>query len=440
MKRFILTSTMLMPLLSFGQTAAADSCGTTLSLGQGRTLLGTMVGDPGTDGGKTNNQSFTAAMGQPATLIDTYVDDAVTPDKWADSANYSAAGIAQLGDPSKIIPVVGIPMAIVGHNGDEDFRAIARGDWDTAILNTFQIYVDHGFRAFYIRLGWEMDGDWYPWSVNPSNAADFVAAFQRIATLARSYKQALIAIMWNPGYVPNAAASFMSYFPGAQYVDSIGIDTYGAASGVPDTAPFASPDPHAYTLQDAIGLAKATGKPLSLPETGGGPGDTAFPENLAKVITASGVKVDAMIVWDDYYGLATSGHWSDDPAASAAWKKAFADIAASSAAASGISQAANCVEATAAQVGATATNVSWSGGAGPSPADVPVAPTVAAPPATVAAAVASADQEAQNVEAQIKALQTQVDALTAAQKGMGMCDIPGLQAVGSSTPNPTAAQ
>lgn len=437
MKRFLLASTILAPLLSFGQTAAADSCGTTLSLGQGRTLLGTMVGDPGTDGGKANNRSFTAAMGQQATLIDTYVDDGVTPDKWADSANYSAGGIAQLGDTSKIIPVVGIPMAIVGHNGDDDFRAIARGDWDTAILNTFQIYHDHGFLAFYIRPGWEMDGDWYPWSVNPSNAADFVAAFQRIATLARSYKQALIAIMWNPGYVPNAAASFMSYFPGAQYVDSIGIDTYGAASGVPDTAPFASPDPHAYTLQDAIALAKSTGKPLSLPETGGGPGDTAFPENLAKVITASGVKVDAMIVWDDYYGLATSGHWSDDPAASAAWKKAFTDIAASSATASGISQGASCVQTTEAQVSATATHASWSGEASAPPSDAPAPPPVAAPPATVAAAVASADHEAQDVEDQIKALQEQVDALTVAQKSMGMCDMPGIQAVGSSTRNPT---
>lgn len=340
MKSIILASTMLMLLLSFGQSVAADSCSGGLSLNQGATMLGTMVGDPGTDGGKTNNQSFTAAMGQPATLVDTYVDDSVPPDRWADSANYSASGIAQLGDPKNILPVVGIPMAIIGHNGDEDFKAIARGDWDTAILNTFQIYVNHGFPGFYIRPGWEMNGDWYPWSVTPSNAADFVAAFQRIATLARSFPNALIAIMWNPGYIPNGGTSFMSFFPGAQYVDSVGIDTYGAASGVPDTAPFAPPNPNAYTLQDAIALAKSIDRPLSLPETGGGPGDTAFPQNLAEVITKSGVKVDAMIIWDDYYGLATSGHWSDDPAASSAWKQAFTAIAASSAAAS--SKGASC--------------------------------------------------------------------------------------------------
>jgi hypothetical protein len=374
MKSIILASTMLMPLLPLGQAAMAEPCGAGLSMSQGATMLGTMVGDPGTDGGKENNRSFTAAMGRQATLIDTYVDDSVMPDKWADSANYSASGIAQLGDPKNIIPVIGIPMAIVGHKGDDDFKAIIRGDWDIAIQNTFQIYVDHGFLGFYIRPGWEMNGDWYPWSVNPSNAADFAAAFAHITDLAHKFQNALIAVMWNPGYVPNASASFMSYFPGADKVDSIGIDTYGAASGVPDTAPFATPNPNAYTLQDAIALAKSTDRPLSLPETGGGPGDTAFPENLAKVIVESGVKVDAIIIWDDYYGLATSGHWSDDPAASGAWKQAFTAIAASSAAASG--GGSNCAK--------SATS---------SPAATTAAVTIGQSPTTTRATVVAAVQD-----------------------------------------------
>src|SRR3954454_7550966 len=297
-----------------------------------KVLLGTELGDPGNTSGPSQSyyQTFTNGMGQAPVLIDTYIDDGVQPSSWGDSANYAAWGIqnANATYTANMIPVVGIPMAIIGDDADADFKAIAGGSWDAGINNVFQNFVSHGFKTFYIRPGWEMNGDWYPWSVNQSNAADFAAAFRHIADLAHSYSGANIEVTWNPGYV-TSSTSYQSIFPGAQYVDSIGIDTYGAASGVPDTAPFDnSTNPNTFTLQDAIALAKSTGKPLSLPETGGGPGDTALPANLASVLADSHVQVAYVNIWDDVSGGMANLHWSDDPAAAAAWKSAFASIAA----------------------------------------------------------------------------------------------------------------
>jgi hypothetical protein len=294
-------------------------------------LLGTEIGDPPSTNGASNYASFVAAMGQAPSLVDNYIDASAQPSTWASgSGSYSAWGVenANATYSAHVIPVVGIPMAIAGDNADTDFQAIASGAWDSDLNGVFQDFANDGFSTFYIRPGWEMNGNWEPWSVTPSNAADFVSAFQHIANLAHSFSGANIQVVWNPGYV-TSSVSYQSIYPGNQYVDSIGIDTYGAASGVPDTAPFdTSTDPNNFTLNDAIAMAKANGKPLSLPETGAGPGDTAFPANLASVISASGVPVSFVNIWDDSSGGASNLHWSDNAASAAAWTQAFATIAA----------------------------------------------------------------------------------------------------------------
>jgi hypothetical protein len=298
-----------------------------------KVLLGTEIGDPPSSNGSSNYTSFVAAMGQAPGVLDTYIDYSVQPSNWGNSASYSAWGVenANTTFSANMIPCVGIPMAITGDNADTDFKAITSGAWDTALDGVFQQFAHDGFKTFYIRPGWEMNGSWYPWSVTPSNAADFVSAFQHIANLAHSFSAASIQVVWNPGYVTDNV-NYQSIYPGNQYVDSIGIDTYGAASGVPDTAPFdASTNPTNFTLKDAIAMSIADGKPLSLPETGGGPGDTAFPANLASVITASSVQVSFVNIWDDASGGQSNLHWSDNAASAAAWKQAFASIAADNA-------------------------------------------------------------------------------------------------------------
>jgi hypothetical protein len=288
----------------------------------GRPMLAAEVGDPPSANGQANYASFTAAMGQAPVGIDTYLQS--TPDQFPSSAAYSASSV-KAANPNAV-PIVGVPMAVSQNSAASDFQAIAGGQWDSALNGAFKAFSDAGQKTVVIRPGWEMNGSWEPWSVNPGNAAGFVSAFQHIASLAHSYPGMQIQVDWNPGYV-TSATSYMSIWPGPASVDSVGIDTYGAASGVPDTAPMAtSTDPNDFTLQDAIKLALANGKAIALPETGAGPGDTAFPTNLASVITSSGVPVSFVAIWDDHGGCETDCHWSDDAASAAAWKAMWTAI------------------------------------------------------------------------------------------------------------------
>jgi hypothetical protein len=281
-------------------------------------MLGCGCGDPGGNGGsQAMVQAVTGALGQAPTAINTYVDF----NQGSLDGGYSATGAAKSG----MMPIVGIPMAMPGHDADADFKAIASSQWDGTINKILQQYSAAGYKQFWIRLGWEMSGDWYPWSVTPANAADFKAAFQHIATLAHQFTGSMVGVVWNPSYGP-AAAPYMSYFPGAQYIDSVGIDIYGQGSGVPSTAPYdTSTDPNTYTLTDAIALAKQTGLPLSLPETGAGPGDSVFPAALADVLSKSHVPVSFMSVWDDPTGGAGPLDWTGSSSESA-WKAAVTSI------------------------------------------------------------------------------------------------------------------
>jgi hypothetical protein len=324
-------------------------------------ILGTFVGDPSPSADGTY-QSFTAAMGQQAAAMDTYVEFKNGPDGWGESANYGAHVISDFNgrNGTSMVPVVGLPMATDKSTATSDFQTIASGGADRALTSVFDAYKAAGFKSMVLRPGWEMNGDWYPWSVTSDNAAAFTAAFQRIAEVAHAYNGMTVSVDWNPGYV-HGSTPYMSYFPGAQYVDSIGIDTYGAGSGVSSNAPLDdTTDPNTYTLKDAIALAKSTGKPLALPETGAAAGDTTFPQLLAQVISESGVPVSFVNIWDDTNGGVSNLQWSFDPASNQAWRAAFATISGNpgagvfAAPASGIFPAVGSVSATPEQRTATA--------------------------------------------------------------------------------------
>lgn len=293
--------------------------------------LGVFVGDPAAGGSADGTYAaFKGAVGQNATAMNTYVNYTDGPAGWSDSAKYSASVIAGFNarNGTNMTPVVGLPMATSQGSAISDFNDLASGKNDPQLNAIFDAYAAKGFKQIVIRPGWEMNGDWYPWAVTPENAAAFKAAFQHIADVAHAYNNDMaVAVAWNPGYVQNASADFMSYFPGQQYVDTIGIDTYGKNSGAPSTAPLDnSTDPGTFTLKDAIALAKQTNRPLSLPETGAGAGDVEFPKNLADVITASQVPVWQMMIWDDTNGGPGNLQWTGDAASEAAWKSAFARI------------------------------------------------------------------------------------------------------------------
>jgi hypothetical protein len=293
--------------------------------------LGIQAGDPWGSGGGCSSimHEFSTQLGESPEEYCTFLEEHTRD--WKNSASYSASGIVQArtfpGGDKLIVASVGVPMVNKESTWQNDFPAIARGDWDGVLCEALDEYARHGLEIM-IRPGWEMNGNWYRWSVTNENAQQFVQAFRRIAQTAHAYAAKKVKVCWNPGYIAGGSTDFTSFYPGDEYVDYVGIDTYGAASGVPNDSPF-----HTYSdnlhwcVDDAIKFSLAHNKPLCFPETGCGPDDLDFPKNLATKITSTKARINLFSIWDQPTGVgAIGGHWSTNPACGAAWKDCLAKV------------------------------------------------------------------------------------------------------------------
>jgi hypothetical protein len=297
----------------------------------GATMLGAQLGDPGGSDGSAHTyfDQFRTALGESPVIFTTFLDPG--NGDWGAVANYSAYGIDQMntwsGAAPVTIPLVGWPMTDYGNNSSSDFANIAAGGWDSRFTAAYNSYVNHGYRTIYIRPGWEMNGDWYPWSVTPSNAAGFAAAFRRIADHAHAYSGAIVKTVWNPGYIPGGGTDFTTFYPGDNYVDFIGIDTYGATSGVDPNGPlFTYSDNNHFSLDDCCRFAIAHNKMMCFPETGVGPGETLFQNNVKTTMQASAAKCAFVAIWDQPTGAGPNALWSTDSSSGAAWRSMFLAI------------------------------------------------------------------------------------------------------------------
>lgn len=291
-------------------------------------LLGVYIGVPG-ETLRNHNQynSFTAAMGQAPRLVTTYV----AWDRWGPAmvsqAQWGAGTMRSAPYSAKLIPVVGIPMTTRGdHSADQAFRDIADGkhDWDFAGILAAYAAVS---KQLYIRPAWEMNGNWFPWSVTPSSVSEFVSAFQHVAALAHSFRDATVTVVWNPAAPGSGAIDYKSIYPGDNAVDVIGVDTFGVgAGGVPNHQVFETNDVMRFSAAAAAQMAVEHNKPLAFPEVGAGATDAVFPASLAQSVAASGARIAFVAIWDDPSGGNTNLYWSDTPATAVAWKRAFASI------------------------------------------------------------------------------------------------------------------
>jgi hypothetical protein len=182
----------------------------------------------------------------------------------------------------------GLPM--LPDDGAGDFGSIVAGSHDWVYKRVAHDLVKAGRGRTIVRIGWEVNGDWFRWSASAHTAAQYVAAYRHIAVVLRSVAPDLIidfdiACGRGLGGQSNRLDALTKLYPGDDVVDLVGCDTYDwYHTKAYDEASWSSSLQPADSagIQDVANFARAHGKGLTIPEWGlasareGGEDDNPF--------------------------------------------------------------------------------------------------------------------------------------------------------------------
>ncbi|MDB4975160.1 MAG: beta-mannanase [Myxococcaceae bacterium] len=120
------------------------------------------------------------------------------------------------------------PDGKLGTADDVSLRACSAGSYDVHWRSVASQLADAGLGGSVIRLGWEFDGDWFPWSAR-GREADYAGCYRRIVDSMRQarpnagfwfeWSTSDDIFWWDPAKVELA-------WPGDNYVDIIGVNAY----------------------------------------------------------------------------------------------------------------------------------------------------------------------------------------------------------------------
>nr|WP_233549097.1 glycosyl hydrolase [Clavibacter lycopersici] len=153
---------------------------------------------------------------------------------------------------------------------------IVAGDHDAYIRSWGADLAKYG-GTVYLRLGHEMNGNWYPWSdgVNGNAPGSYVAAWKHVHDLVVAQGATNVKWVWSPNVPYPGSTDLASLYPGADQVDVVALDGYnwGAVAGQRWTSPADLFGPGIAQLRTV-----APGKPLVIgevasSETGGSKAD-----------------------------------------------------------------------------------------------------------------------------------------------------------------------
>jgi len=104
---------------------------------------------------------------------------------------------------------------------------IAAGDFDARIIEWGQSLAAWGYPV-QLRFAHEMNGDWYPWAegVNGNGAGDYVRAWRHVHDVVAATGASNVSWVWSPNVPFWGSTDLAGLFPGAGYVDIVGLDGY----------------------------------------------------------------------------------------------------------------------------------------------------------------------------------------------------------------------
>jgi mannan endo-1,4-beta-mannosidase len=171
-------------------------------------------------------------------------------------------------------------------------EAIADGASD-AYITQFAKAV-HAFKdPIALSFGHEMNGNWYPWGTTGTTPAEFVAAWQHIHNLFAQAGATNVIWVWNPNIInPVPNVPLEPFWPGANYVDWVGVTGYFATTG-----PHTFDGVYGSTMAE---IREFTTEPFLIAETSveNGDSETASVDSLMSGVEQS---TDVLgLVWFDY--------------------------------------------------------------------------------------------------------------------------------------------
>lgn len=218
--------------------------------------------------------------------------------------------------------------------------------WQTAIVGMINSYKNAGATLIYIAPGWEMNIG-TSCQTTPSNAADYVAAWQKIAGWAHGVSGVTVKTIWAPNDGDFATSANKVncglIFPGTPAVDIVGIDIYGSPVDTDTLATrnygtdFATAsNTSGYSITTAFLFGQHYGLPVAFNETGAGAGNATWPANLQSAVTGFihtyKTPVELIEFWDVVSG-SFSLQWDNNGTPNAttnAWKSCWQAILAAS--------------------------------------------------------------------------------------------------------------
>jgi len=192
-------------------------------------------------------------------------------------------------------------------------KQIASGVWDRHLRN-YATAVRAFACTIILSFGHEMNGWWYSWGHRPppkssTTPAEFIAAWRHIHDIFRSVGAANVIWSWDPSHqhievAPSKVATPASqWYPGASYVNWIGLDGYlGYDQGGQRAQNFK--EVFGFQLHDIATFAP--GKPVYLAETGVAMGP-ALAHQVAQLFTGISTNHLMGLVWFDAIS-GTQGH------------------------------------------------------------------------------------------------------------------------------------
>jgi hypothetical protein len=250
--------------------------------------LGIYPGDQDGPATVVQYRDFATLLGRPIRYAVAFTDerspDAFKSGAWG--AFTQPGGWASLQDGRPRI-VLSVALAFGAFSptpaaGAANLAGIAAGGADGAYQYVANTLVAAGYGDAIIRIGWEFDGNWMPWSAQNDPSA-FKAAYRHVHDIfaaasagfvydwcgAAGYQRAASA-----GSTWQGAADWSSYYPGDDVVDTVGLDVYDESTAAYGATSRTWVNPQKVwaavipALQVQLAFAQAHGKLVSFPEWG----------------------------------------------------------------------------------------------------------------------------------------------------------------------------